>query len=350
VTNQWLKVLSIDGGGARGLIPVRLLEEIETQCQQPIHKLFDVIAGTSTGAVVSLMLTKPQPFTCAAARQLYAQHAKDFFSATPWHRVKTLWGWVGPKYPTTSPKQALQGVLGTDTELKDAVGEVVIPIYDITKQHSPDPTLHAGPRTFSRADAKKDPQQNFRMLEVALAATSAPTYFPCVPMANRDFQLHPIDGAVYLNNPAGAGISHAMRTNYPEAHARLIMSQDLDDTVTRPDGILVLSLGTGWHEGAIVVQRAAHWGKLRWASPLFDVMIEAQAEAANMIFGAIPGIKFVRLQPILGENVSLDDVSQSAQTTMLAACDRCLRDRAADIKSVCDMICGKRTAPVSPAA
>ena len=351
--NQWLKILSIDGGGARGLIPVRLLEEIEKQCQclsgkeQRIHELFDVIAGTSTGGVVSLMLTKPKPLTCAEVKHLYSEHAKDFFFATVWHRLKTIGGWLGPKYPTSSAKHALQDVLGTDTELKDAVGEVVIPIYDITKKHCPDPSRHPGPRTFSRTDANNDPQQNFRMWEVALAATSAPTYFPCVPIANKDVQLHPIDGAVYLNNPAGAGISHAMRIKYPAAYAKLVRNEELDNAVSRPEGILVLSLGTGWHERAIVVQRAAHWGKLRWASPLFDVMIEAQAEAADMILRPIPGIKFVRLQPILKENVKLDDVSPRAQTTMLQACDRCLADKEADIKFVCDKICGKQSAPAA---
>lgn len=351
--NQWLKILSIDGGGARGLIPARLLAEIEKQCtclsgkQQRIHEVFDVIAGTSTGAVVALILTKPKPLTCAEVTQLYAKHAKDFFSATTWHRLKTLGGWLGPKYPTSSARRALQEVLGTDTELRDTVGEVVIPIYDITKKHCPDPNRHPGTRTFSREDAKNDPQQNFRIWEVALAATSAPTYFACVPIGNKDVQLRPIDGAVYLNNPAGEGISHAMRIKYPAAYARLVRNQELDNTVSRPEGILVLSLGTGWHEGAIVVERAGHWGKLGWASPLFDVMIEAQAEATDMILRPIPGIRFVRLQPILKENVKLDDVSPRAQKTMLEACDRCLVDKKADIEFVCDKICGKQTTPGS---
>ena len=56
-----IKVLAIDGGGARGIIPAMVLAKIEAEVGQPIHQLFDVIAGTSTGSLISAMLTVPPP-------------------------------------------------------------------------------------------------------------------------------------------------------------------------------------------------------------------------------------------------------------------------------------------------
>lgn len=341
-----LKILSIDGGGARGLIPATLLHVIEKRCSEisgrprRIHELFDVIAGTSTGAVVTLMLTRPDPIPCERLKELYAEHAKDFFYASFWHRLKTLGGWLGPKYPASSPARTLQRFLGTEAELKDAVAEVVIPIYDVMKD-SPDPSKRAGTRTFTRSKARKDPKHNFRMWEVAQAATSAPTYFPSVPIrslgGDDPHEFHPVDGAVYLNNPSGEAMAHALQ-----------IAQDMHGGLPEGTGKLVVSVGTGWHARPIVPKRAANWGKLGWVSPLFDVMIEAQAEATAMVLHHIVGIGFVRLQPVLQQTVELDDTSAKAEMIMRDTCDRYLQDKSNQdqIERVCRALCGQDAAAV----
>ena len=53
------RVLSVDGGGVRGIIPALILAEIEDRTKRPIHQLFDLISGTSTGGILALGLTKP---------------------------------------------------------------------------------------------------------------------------------------------------------------------------------------------------------------------------------------------------------------------------------------------------
>ena len=56
-----IKILSIDGGGIRGIIPAIILSRIEEKTLKPIAELFDLIAGTSTGGLLALALTKPSP-------------------------------------------------------------------------------------------------------------------------------------------------------------------------------------------------------------------------------------------------------------------------------------------------
>jgi patatin-like phospholipase/acyl hydrolase len=76
------KILSIDGGGIRGIIPALLLDYIETKTEKPIAEMFDLIAGTSTGAVLALGMTKPKSdgspeFTPAAIAEMYREEGED---------------------------------------------------------------------------------------------------------------------------------------------------------------------------------------------------------------------------------------------------------------------------------
>lgn len=327
-----VKVLSIDGGGARGLIPSLLLSAIEKRCAEllgaprAIHQLFDVIAGASTGAVVTILLTKPQPATCEQLVMLYAEHARNFFYASFWHRLKTLNGWIGPKYPSSSVANTLKQFIGTEPELKDALQEIVIPIYDMRRRW---------PRvfTFSRSAAREDPGHNFRMWQVAEAATSAPTYFPSVPIGSIGSQqrrtYHPVDGAVYMNNPAAEGLAHAIRF-------------ERDRHGHEETRYLVVSVGTGYHDEPLRWTKAAHWGRLGWAIPLLDVVGESQAEATAMVMTQVLGENFVRFQPILKQEIALDDCSPRAAAEMRRATEELLSqpETQRQLERVCHTLCG----------
>ena len=328
-----VKILSIDGGGARGLIPSLLLSVIEKRCGEllgaprPIHQLFDVIAGASTGAVVTVLLTKPEPASCEQLVTLYEKHASNFFYASFWHRLVTLNGWIGPKYPSSSVAKTLQQFVGDAPELKDALQEIVIPIYDMRRRW---------PRVFvfSRSAAREIPGHNFRMWQVAEAATSAPTYFPSVPLSSvgstEKHTYYPVDGAVFMNNPAAEGLAHAIR---------------LDQARNRSEDVryLVVSVGTGYHDEPLSRTKAAHWGRLGWAIPLLDVVGESQAEATAMVMTQVLGENFVRLQPILKQEIALDDCSPRAAAEMRRATEELLSqtDTKRQIERVCLTLCGE---------
>src|SRR4051812_40862145 len=108
-----MRVLSIDGGGIRGIIPAMILAEIEVRAKTPICKLFDLIAGTSTGGILTLALTKPgengaPEFSAQELISFYRDNGPEIFASNVWHR----WGGViadaiRPRYPTDGIEKVL---------------------------------------------------------------------------------------------------------------------------------------------------------------------------------------------------------------------------------------------------
>src|ERR1044072_7883783 len=99
------RILCLDGGGIRGIIPAVILAEIERRTGRPIHKLFDLIAGTSTGGILALALVKPgkgrQPqYRAEDVIKLYETQGQRIFSRSLLHRVVSLDGLANKKYQT----------------------------------------------------------------------------------------------------------------------------------------------------------------------------------------------------------------------------------------------------------
>jgi patatin-like phospholipase/acyl hydrolase len=314
-----VRVLAIDGGGARGLVPSLILQAIERRvaelARQPrkIHELFDVVAGASTGAVITLLLTKPEPAACETLVQLYEEDAKIFFRRSAWRAVWTLNGWVYPKYSSDNPATLMRKYIGEDAELKHAQTNIVIPIYTLRKKW---------PRTvlFTRDWARrKEPEGfNFRMWQMACAATAAPTYFPTFTIESCSGMrrvYHAVDGAVYLNNPATEGLAHAMQL-LREGKLPLLEGGGGVPQAAGAEELarfLVVSVGTGYHDVPVPGHSAAHWGRLGWAVPVLDVMFEAQAESASLqLEQVMQEHRYFRLQPVLGRDLQLDDTTPAA--------------------------------------
>jgi patatin-like phospholipase/acyl hydrolase len=91
------KVLSIDGGGIRGLIPAMVLAEIERRTGKRIAEMFDLVAGTSTGGILALGVTKPgqdgkPEYSAKKLIDLYETEGGKIFSIPVWHRIHSGWG------------------------------------------------------------------------------------------------------------------------------------------------------------------------------------------------------------------------------------------------------------------
>ncbi|MDJ0736642.1 MAG: patatin-like phospholipase family protein [Nostocaceae cyanobacterium] len=128
-----IKILSIDGGGIRGIIPAVILSEIEEKTGKRIAELFDFIAGTSTGGILTLGLTKPdaqgQPqYTANHLIKLYEIEGKKIF-----HRSDAITEKMSPIWRRKFPSNGIEGVLQEyfgDTLLSQALKEVLITSYD----------------------------------------------------------------------------------------------------------------------------------------------------------------------------------------------------------------------------
>jgi predicted acylesterase/phospholipase RssA len=247
-------ILSIDGGGIRGLIPALVLEHIEALTGRPIATLFDLVAGSSTGGIMTLLLTRPGPngramYTAADVVGLYTEHGRDLFYADPAYQTESKKGWALPKYPSSSVVTTLSKYLA-DAELKDALTEVFVTAYDTDRRR---------PFFFERARARRPGGSgNFRMLDAARATSAFPALFPEVEARNvsgtRTYHL--IDGGMVSANPATLAY----------ARAKALFGQDAP--------VVMVSLGTGDYEAPLPFAQVENWGLTGWAPRLADVLFD----------------------------------------------------------------------------
>ncbi len=136
-------ILSIDGGGIRGIVPATVLTVLEGKLKArgktlPLHRYFHLIAGTSTGAIIAAALTCPRPKhpkePAADAKtlvDLYRRRGKDIFDQSLFGKLANLGGLLDEHYDAAPLEKILIEMLGSKTEIRDALTKVLITGYDI---------------------------------------------------------------------------------------------------------------------------------------------------------------------------------------------------------------------------
>ena len=275
-----MKVLSIDGGGIRGLIPATVLATIEERAGRPVSELFDLLAGTSTGGILSCALTAPDAaqtgprWRAEELVDLYRSEGPKIFSRSLGRRVRSVEGLLDEKYDDEALVQALSRYLG-DTPLGEARTPVLLTAYDLY-----------GRETFFFKSWR--PEFSAVPMAVAAQATSvAPTYFE--PLRLGDTTL--VDGGVFAGNPAMCA--------YAEA-ARLAPGEET----------LVVSLGCGRLTRPIEHADAKDWGLVEWVRPLIDVVFDGVSAAVSYQLDQLIGERHHRFQVTLDRaSDDLDDAS-----------------------------------------
>lgn len=255
-----VKVLSIDGGGIRGIIPAIVLAEIEKRTGKRISELFDLIAGTSTGGILAVALAKPDgqgkpQYSAADLIGLYEEKGQHIFSRSVWHEIRAVGSLAAEKYPSDGIEGVLKKYFG-ETHLKDALTDVIVTSYDIERRQ---------PLFFKSWLAKQDPLSDFPMRDVARATSAAPTYFAPAKIETEgptDYYAL-IDGGVFANNPALCALADAR-----------IQHRDADD-------FLAVSLGTGQHTRTIPYDKAKDWGVAEWAQPILSVVFDGVSASVD---------------------------------------------------------------------
>jgi patatin-like phospholipase/acyl hydrolase len=329
------RILAIDGGGMRGLIPALVLAELERRLSATSGREagaadhFHMFAGTSTGGLVALTLTTPDPaepgrprFSAAELASLYEVDGPRIFGWSL-HRVLALNGLLGPKYPLTGLARAVEERLGA-ARLRDALRELVVTSYDM---HAREPFF------FKRWRARESADRDSPMLDAALATSAAPTYFPSHALDGRAL----VDGGVYVANPVIASIVEALKRT-TDAPGQLA-----------PHDLLVVSLGTGSHEAGFEQRRVRRWGTLGWIlpkdrdPPLLGAMLDGQSDAADhwahMLLNAEPGSgppapdeigrgpRYFRLQVPLSAPIAMDDASARTRAELTDAANRLIAEQ-----------------------
>ncbi len=318
------RILAIDGGGIRGLIPALVLTEVERLTGKRIAELFDLIAGTSTGGILAAGLTVPDASRKAPMYRadelvgLYRDHGEEIFSAGFLRKAWSLF--VGAEYSPHNLEEHLKKQLG-DHRLAEAVTGLLITAYD----------MHEGEAWFfSRSAAQKSPRdRDFPLWEVCRATSAAPTYFP--PFKLGDTKAALVDGGVFANNPG------------------LCAWVDEHEGIDPKAPVMLLSLGTGSVPHPVTFTRARRWGKIRWAQPAIGAFMDGQSDTAEYQLGRLldPTV-YLRLQPRLTEkHEKMDDASKPNLAALQHAATHMLDEpeTARRLRDFCDRLVMGDTAP-----
>lgn len=242
------RVLSISGGGIRGVVPATILAHIEDYTGQPACKTFDLIAGTSTGGIIAIGLGLGIP--AGALADLYSKRCGEIFSKPFWRRLLPL---SRAKYGAEGLRKALQDTFGS-AKFGDARTKLLIPSYDqkaVTPAHL---------KSYDPKD------QTIFAVDVGLATSAAPTYFPASGMN------YFVDGGLVANNPS--------MNAYAEAR-----------NLWAGEEIVMVNLGTGFR--ATPRDPVKDGGLAEWAPRLIQVLMESASCDTKYMAQAIMGSNFV---------------------------------------------------------
>ncbi len=354
-----VRILSVDGGGIRGVIPAKVLAELEKRLRafgvaKPLNQLFDLIAGTSTGGIIAAGLARPgAPMTPTELLALYRDKGGKIFEETGWDKVKNAGGLAGRKYSAEGLENCLRDALG-DARLSgvgvENEAELLITSYEIELR---DPFFFRSWQARGEGLPKGAEQSayDFYLRDIARATSAAPTYFEPAAISNirrsgpKD-RFYLVDGGVFANNPAMCA----------EAAARRLFAQRSKQFV-EPSKHFVLSIGTGQQQEKIAYEKAKGWGLVGWARPVMDVMFDGVSDATDFqLRTMLPDEDYYRLQismdvEVNGVKVSpaMDDASPANIQRLEWLADALIKKHDQDLNIIAARLAGLPLPVVNPA-
>uniref|UniRef100_A0A453MG99 Patatin n=1 Tax=Aegilops tauschii subsp. strangulata TaxID=200361 RepID=A0A453MG99_AEGTS len=303
--NKLVTILSIDGGGVRGIIPATVLAFLEKELQKldgpdaRIADYFDVVAGTSTGGLLTVMLTAPDKdgrplFDAKDLAKFYIDESPKIFPQKDsiFSKIGTALGMVtGPKYNDKYLQSLLRRHLG-QTKLDGALTSVL----------------------------KNQPAKNALLSDIAIGTSAAPTFFPAHYFetvdgkgGTRAFNL--IDGGVAANNPTLCAMSHVAEDIIVAGNGDLLGKS-----------YMVISIGCGTSsnpKGKYSAKDTAKWGILNWilkggTVPILDMFNAASGDMVDIHLSVLSAAlgsshQYLRIQydQLSGSAGSIDDCSKA---------------------------------------
>ncbi len=289
------KILSLDGGGIRGIVSLHLLAEIEKRTGKRIAQMFDLVAGTSTGAIIGLALNVPHPqkpdfpkYSAAQVLEMYMDWGCDIFPNKSWHKIKLLTFIKDEKYPSEGIEGILKKLYG-HTKFSESITDLLVPTYDLEMR-----------RPFFFKHFKNISQRGLWDVEywqAARASSAAPTYFEPFKMdipGGKGYHAL-IDGGVYANNPGMAA--------YAEAISKY-----------KKKKVFMVSVGTGNYLKPYTYEVMKDLSVYKWARPIAEIMMFGGVEVVDYQLSRIlkPEQNYFRLQTSLDHRRAdyVDDASQ----------------------------------------
>ena len=341
------KILSIDGGGIRGIIPGMLLVALERRLQRvsndptaAIVDHFDFFAGTSTGGILTCLLLCPDDedplrpkYSAQEALDIYVTHGSDIFKAGFFRRLIAKFGLLSERYPSTTLEHVLESYFG-ERKLSELLKPCIVTAYNIElrKTH------------FFRqqtAIARGEPR-DFYLRDVCRATSAAPTYFSVAEIRSMSGTRYPLlDGGVFAPNPSMSALVEVTRA----------FNQ------TKINDIWILSLGTGRSRKAYDYE---HFKKSRAISigpALIDIMMSGAAESSDFFLqqlyrSAGKEKHYIRIEPKNLHSIQeeLDAANPSNIQKLIALGDRMVSENDELINQIVTLLVNEKddSQPKSP--
>lgn len=328
-------ILAIDGGGIRGLLPARILQEIQRRMgssgdREPLARHFDLIAGTSTGSLIALgtaLLDREgtERYTASDIVDLYLRRGKEIFPPALRSTVHTAVQAFHNKYAAAGLERLLRELFG-DASLKSAATNLLVTSFD-TEAMEPHCMKRRPPRGKWASDF------DYYMRDAARASAAAPTYFPPAhisPIGNPHLKFSLIDGGVFANNPSGLA--------YVESTKIFPAENDF----------LILSLGTGKEHHGYRYDDIHSWGYVEWINPakgfpLGAIASAGQGEMTNHQLSRLESVRYVRIDTSLrGCEAPIDDSSRRNLDCLNRIADTMIEEHDEQIDGVCRALVSRR--------
>jgi uncharacterized protein len=276
-----MKLLCIDGGGIRGIFAIAILQALEEEMGHPVGELFDVVAGTSTGAIIAASVSLNN--NMKEIYESYKYYGEKIFT----RQAKV--GLFKSVYSDRSLRHLLKKAFG-EVEMKDIYKPLLIPAVDITHGK---PFIHR-----SNYGHPESEDLSIKLWDAVLSSCSAPVYFPPNKIGD---QYLSIDGGLWANNPSLVGLTeaiHFFQKGMGEIH--------------------ILSLGTGLQNINFTNDKDKYWGINQWlpfnipslkvTPKLLDLALHLSSESVSYHCQLLLRDKYLRINEELGEEVPFDEV------------------------------------------
>lgn len=288
-----LKILALDGGGTRGIIPATILDLLLKETGNTLFEEFDLVAGTSTGGILATALASGQ--TTGAVVDMYLNESDDIFYDTLWDDMKDgfpLFGFAGDLRGADYNQRRFEKILYkyfNDKKLEDIRSHInggisideeakkwlMVCAFELNPLNTEGRQINYKPKVF-HSDFKRD--QNESLFKLCLKTSAGPVYFPIY----EGF----IDGGVAMNNPAMAAIAFAMNSNIQNEGLKnyRLPAGEKKGLNKKIDEIKVLSIGTGTSNLNFIEEKEignGDWGLWKWKNHIADMLTETNMTSSE---------------------------------------------------------------------
>lgn len=279
-------VLEIDGGGIRGLTALVQLVEFEKIIKKPIKDHFDLITGTSTGAIIAVLLSVG--YSTEDILDLYTIHGENIFD-----KNILRFGYLRPKYDDKYFNKVILDYTKNLT-LKDCKTEILIPAYNISKKEG---------KLFKSSKAKLNDEDNYTLFEVIRSSASAQSFFKPIEIRGDKY----IDGGMYVNNASMMALLECLKEGYEK--------------------INIISFSTG-EKKSVISNKTLDGGMISWAEPTVDILLAEGSQLTDYtltnLYALLPNLlgrrlgTYIRCKSIISmSSGKIDDASDKNMENML---------------------------------